>query len=357
MDGNKHEECFATQGPEKRAQPRYSVDEDSMMMLVNHGMPVKVRIVDLSLEGCRVRTYDHFTAGKVGRPVEISFKVKGFAFRFSGVVRWSDGQHMVGIHFENVIPRRKVELIELLEEMAASVAARTQAVNQMVAEQGTQGAALPETLKAVKTEPARPKVAEISKPPVVTQAHARPVATRYYAEPPAKTEPPAKVELPTRIESPVKIEPPVKVEPLARIGPPAKIEPPAKVETPVKRPAKPRDRRGQLRHEVDTSATIHLVNVGSALRGHIVDLSLGGCRIRTDERFPVGIYTRVETEFQLQGLPFRLGGVIQAIHNRFTVGIRFLDLSERKREQVLDLIDEIEEMRAAMPPDDEPSPP
>jgi hypothetical protein len=30
------------------------------------------------------------------------------------------------------------------------------------------------------------------------------------------------------------------------------------------------------------------------------------------------------------------------------VGIRFLDLSERKRLQVLELIDEIEEMRAAL---------
>jgi len=120
----------------------------------------------------------------------------------------------------------------------------------------------------------------------------------------------------------------------------------------VHRPSKPRDRRGQTRHEVDTLATIFLVNVGSALRGHILDLSVSGCRIRTDERFPVGIYIRVEIEFILQGLPFRLGGVTQAIHNRYNVGIRFLDLSERKRQQVLDLIEEIEQMRAALLQDD-----
>lgn len=113
------------------------------------------------------------------------------------------------------------------------------------------------------------------------------------------------------------------------------------------RALKPRERREQARHEVDTSATVLLVRVGSTLRGRIVDLSLTGCRIHTDERFPVGIYTRVETEFRLEGLPFRLGGVIQAIHNRNSVGIRFLDLSERKRQQVLDLIGEIEESRAA----------
>jgi c-di-GMP-binding flagellar brake protein YcgR len=59
----------------------------------------------------------------------------------------------------------------------------------------------------------------------------------------------------------------------------------------------------------------------------------------------VGIYTRVETEFRLQGLAFRLSGVVQALHDqqKQVVGIRFLDLSVRKREQVEQLIKEIEE--------------
>ena len=87
--------------------------------------------------------------------------------------------------------------------------------------------------------------------------------------------------------------------------------------------------------------------MGSTLRGRIVDLSLSGCRIRTEERFRVGIYTRIEAEFYLQGLPFRLGGVIQVIHDGRTVGIRFLDLSERKRQQIADLIVEMERTGAA----------
>jgi c-di-GMP-binding flagellar brake protein YcgR len=110
------------------------------------------------------------------------------------------------------------------------------------------------------------------------------------------------------------------------------------------KPSKP-DRREASREEVDTSAVIYLVKIASRLRGRILDLSLSGCRIRTDERFPVGIYTRVETEFRLDGLPFRLGGVIQAIHDRHMVGIRFLDMSSRKREQVEQLIEEIREMK------------
>ena len=51
----------------------------------------------------------------------------------------------------------------------------------------------------------------------------------------------------------------------------------------------------------------------------------------------------MEVEFRIEGLPFRLAGVTQAIYDPFNVGIRFLDMSDRKREQLLQLIEEIEE--------------
>jgi len=98
---------------------------------------------------------------------------------------------------------------------------------------------------------------------------------------------------------------------------------------------------------METRATVFFIDVRAQMAGNIVDLSMSGCRIRTDEQFPVGIYRRVETEFTFDGLPFRLPGVVQALHNRFTVGIRFLDMSSRKREQLTQLMEEIEEMRKA----------
>lgn len=72
------------------------------------------------------------------------------------------------------------------------------------------------------------------------------------------------------------------------------------------------------------------------VNGKNIDISLGGCHIRTDRRFPVGIFRRVEVEFSIDGLPFRLGGVTQGIYDPFNVGI-----SDRKREQLLQLLDEI----------------
>ncbi|MGA2571537.1 MAG: hypothetical protein ABSF23_13540 [Terracidiphilus sp.] len=55
----------------------------------------------------------------------------------------------------------------------------------------------------------------------------------------------------------------------------------------------------------------------------------------------------IEVFFRVKGVPFRLAGVVQAIHDRNTVGIRFLDLSDRKRQQVLELIGEIQQFQAA----------
>ena len=226
-----------------------------------------------------------------GLPVEIYFKVRGTSFRLRGVVQWTIESNAIGIQFANMVPRHLDALAEVLRDMEATAAIRAQAAKKLAAEHEAGG--------TLKWESGNSPEAQSS--------------------------------------------PTVESSPVAK--PPT---PPTEDATPNPAPAKAgRERRQTMRQEVDDSAQIHLVKIRSILKGRILDLSLGGCRIRTDERFPVGIYTRVEVEFHLDGLPFRLGGVIQVIHDRYTVGIRFLDLSERKREQVQDLIEEIAEMRAA----------
>ena len=117
-------------------------------------------------------------------------------------------------------------------------------------------------------------------------------------------------------------------------------KPQSAVEGPL-RPAQ--ERRAQARHALDSRATLYFIDVRARIPGQIVDVSLGGCRIRTFERFPLGIYRRVETEFNADGLPFRLAGVVQVLHNSFTVGIRFLNMSPRTRDQLAQLIEEMEE--------------
>lgn len=281
------------EGANRRTHTRYTVDEDSVVLFLSRGGSAPGRILDLSREGCCFRTGNRTTM-QTGWPVEVSFTVRGVSFRFRGVVQWTKGGNLLGIRFDHVIPRRMAELAEVIDEMEQIVAAKAKAANTPASEKEASKSAQPNT----PAGPGRP-------------------------------------DTPQRKSGAQGSPPPVE-----GVTPPQSTHPQSSPS------GSPRDRRRSLRQDVDTTAIIFLVKIGSTLKGRILDLSLGGCRIRTAEPFPVGIYTRVETEFNLKGMPFRLGGVIQAIHDRHTVGIRFLDLSDRKKQQVTELMAEIEEVRA-----------
>ncbi len=298
MEACENREVLAARQLERRSDLRYSVDEDSVVLFVGHGVPQEARLVDLSQEGCRLRTTEPVLA-RVRLPVEVFFNVDGISFRFRGVLQWTDGHRLIGVRFVNIIPQRMVELANIVCGMEKTAAVRAEAVNLLVAEY--------ETSKRIGQEAIERAVN--GNPQLMAEA-------RMQLQEAAPTVTPAFMAEDAQPES------------HASAG---------------------RERRQQSRHEVSSSATILLVNAGSKLQGHILDMSVTGCRIRTDERFPAGIYTRVETEFRLEDLPLRLGGVIQSIYDSNTVGIRFLDLNEREREQVLELIGEIEQARASQP--------
>ena len=326
------------------------MDEEASLILVHHGSRMACRIVDISQGGCRVLTKDRFQASIMVR-LEILFKVRGLAFRFSGVSQWSDGRHQVGIRFVDVIQRRRDELMEALEELAAAQVAKAErdTAAWYAAEAGRPPVQPAPALSAESERDGAAGIDSFIPPParkpradslglVFTQAleseadadspAAASAPFEEQPEIPAAKEAPAAAPLLEEEIIPLNLDAFVPREVRSQPAPPAPLNP---------------NRRAQERQPVETSATIYLVNIASRLSGHILDLALSGCRIRCDERFPVGIYTRVETEFRLEGLPFRLGGVVQAIHDRHHIGIRFLDISERKRAQLEQLIEEIKE--------------
>lgn len=308
-------------GPQNlRVVPRFEVDADAFLLLVARGETLPCRVVDLSLSGCRLRTRDRFPAGMKLR-VEVTFSVRGLPFRFCGITQWTDGRNQVGIRFVDLSQRHKDEFLEAIaevevedaakraaekeveeEEAAAIRAAEEEALARLAATQSDQSPDCAPVESSPQTEPtpARPMVEPALPAPWTLSARSWAAGTQR-----AESRPPG----------------PSLVKPSSR------------------------ERRSQGREGVDTSASILLVKSASRLHGRILDLSLGGCRIQTDEFFPVGIFTRVEAEFRLEGMPFRLGGVIQAIHDRHHVGIRFLDMSSRKREQLQLLIEGIEELK------------
>jgi c-di-GMP-binding flagellar brake protein YcgR len=281
---------------------------------VAHGTTLACRVVDLSLSGCRLRTWERIPAGAKLR-VEVTFRVRGLAFRFRGITQWIDGRNLVGIRFVDLSARRKEEFLEAISEVEAEDAAKRTAEKEAAEEEAS-------AMRAAEEHASPPPVCDPQEPPAF---------------------------LPTSNPAPsLAASEQVLTEQRTSPGRPQSDEPqrsePRSAGPSLVKPSR-RERRGQWREGVDTSASIFLINAATRLNGRILDLSLGGCRIQTDENFPVGIFTRVEAEFRLEGMPFRLGGVIQAIHDRHHVGIRFLDLSSRKREQLELLIEEIEDLK------------
>jgi len=367
---------------ERRAMPRSVVDVGATLWLVSLGLSLPCRMVELGMGGCRMVLQRELPAD-IHAIVETVFRLHGIAFRVSGLIEWTLGKDTVGVSFSQMSSRRRDELIEVLCEVEAENAAKAQSTVDEAATGGTKtsgerkgGQPALEGEKSVPlsepTEGRLKEVTERARPGIQTAKTGRfRLFDFLFRKGPnlgakaAKTKQNPKggkgvldglhvLPKPAASEGPLE-EPRTPLTPRAD-GAGDEAEDRSHAETAVGAAVSPagaaaglvrRERRADPRYYVDTSSVITLVKIGSKLAGHIVDLSLGGCRIHTVDRFPVGIYTRVEIEFRLQGMPLLLGGVIQAIHDRNHVGIRFLDMSSRKREQVAELIAEIDEMSKA----------
>jgi hypothetical protein len=103
-----------------------------------------------------------------------------------------------------------------------------------------------------------------------------------------------------------------------------------------------RNRRRDPRYTVDGAGSLQLVHQGSAIACRIIDLSLGGCQVRAEGQFLAGPMVRVEVLFQVLGETLRIAGVTQWTRQKQWIGIRFLNVTERKRAALTQLIREIE---------------
>lgn len=326
---------------ERRLSKRIPVNERATLLQGHLGSATHCTLMDLCLDGCRVLA-DVEIRVDCGARVELVFRIAGTAFRLSGVTEWTGRAREVGVAFRDVSPRREAELVEALGELA--VAWQAKQAERIRAD---------EVLKAAR-ELVQQRTAELE------AKAAREAALRAEAEQAAREKQEAEERLKSSRKELSVAEKAAQqlawvvtseAETDARVteaatntgasaGNPAAAHPLAGPE-----PAGPsrRERRQVQRHSVDSMASVFLLDARSKVSGRILDVSIGGCRIRFAEKFPVGIYRRVEVEFLLDGLPFRLPGVVQSLHDRFTAGIRFVDLSERKREQLLFVIEEITE--------------
>ena len=280
------------------ARNRCRIEEEASLILLNQGLRLPCQIEHLALNGCKLRMYSRFLAGTLVR-VEILFQVCGVAQRLRGVTQWTDSDLRVDLRFVDLSERRREELATLIAEVAAREVVEREAV-------------APEK---VAMELAQPFNASTTRPQV-----------------PASSAPAGSGESRTDNAS---------RQDSTLIQKPESSMPAATQSRSIETPGGPRELRAHPRLNVDSSALLYLIDLRAEIHGRIIDLSMGGCLIHTHRPFPVGIFRRVETEFRLHGLPFRLAGVTQSLYGTHRVGIRFLDMSSRKREQLNELIGEV----------------
>jgi len=100
------------------------------------------------------------------------------------------------------------------------------------------------------------------------------------------------------------------------------------------------ERRKFPRHVVDCQAAVFPVSGAVQLQGTLSDLSMGGCLVVANQRYTAGILVRVEVQFQLQGIVFRIVGVVVGTRGAKSFAVRFLDLPARRRDQLAEVLAE-----------------
>jgi hypothetical protein len=133
------QERVKDRGRDRRAHPRFAVDEEAHMLRVGHGRSHECRVLDLSLEGCRLQCVARIAPPLQSR-VEVTFTINGIPFRLGGEIQRSNGSGELGVRFSEMTVHRKAEWVEIVAEvqeraaLRANRAAAREAVRTLVKE-------------------------------------------------------------------------------------------------------------------------------------------------------------------------------------------------------------------------------
>ncbi len=105
----------------------------------------------------------------------------------------------------------------------------------------------------------------------------------------------------------------------------------------------PRERRRNPRLACDGTAHVRVPNVEARATGTVTNLSLAGCYIEFSAPFNITYGQRLEILFNVNQLPFRVMGCARVVHPRKGIGVEFTDISHRGRQQLCELIRELED--------------
>lgn len=283
ISGSEQERTKDDRYRDRRADERFEINAPGGFLNYK-GTKYPCLIVDVSLSGCCLRTESRFLPGNLAN-VEVVMPLLGMVLRMVGTTQWLTRTNLVGVRFFHASSRSKNQLAGLftcLVDQGAVEEVRAAVV--AAARNGT--TALDVELPDLWLHPAKPA----PKPEPSEEAPKPPVSA-----PPAEQ---------------------------SSYGGQAGVRNPDDKEWP---------------------AVLHFLKDGSRQNGAIIGLNQDGCCVQTAGPFLLGIHVRVEVDFQMLGLPFLLGGVVEGVYDRKTVDIHFLDMSHRKRGELMELIAEMRE--------------
>jgi c-di-GMP-binding flagellar brake protein YcgR len=96
----------------------------------------------------------------------------------------------------------------------------------------------------------------------------------------------------------------------------------------------PSDRRASPRFYWKGTAVIVVPPCGPNVVGVLHDLSEGGCRIELEDGIPCGSGGYIEVVLYVRGFELRQTGIIRRMEGRTRAGIQFLDVTNRRAEQL-----------------------
>ena len=108
------------------------------------------------------------------------------------------------------------------------------------------------------------------------------------------------------------------------------------------------DEREHARHLVHEKASICVLGRESKVQCDVLDLSLGGSRLRLLERLNLTIGMEVEGTFRIRGAPLRLLGTVCWTDCGDMIGIRFCSMSARCKQRLREAVDEIRTQKVAI---------
>jgi hypothetical protein len=103
------------------------------------------------------------------------------------------------------------------------------------------------------------------------------------------------------------------------------------------------ERRQSRRYKTSTPTRITLVGLGEVRDCLMLDLSLGGCKLRFAHACGIETGSRVEVQFLENGLPLRLAATVQVSTDDDVLGLQFVNISARMQARLQSLIHEISE--------------